>query len=197
MKQRLSILVLFALVSALALAACGGGGKSGPPVEMQSFGGSSFDLSYPKDWKESKIDMFGLSMVILGRQEFNMANLEGLDFNNFAAKDPLVLIMSVPQEMAGDMGFEDIDSALEEFDGAIDQGDVEILEQGDATLGDAKGKMIVAKGTDPDMGDIGLRLVAAQRPDGGAVVFMGVTPAENRDQNLAIFEYMHNSFKFN
>jgi hypothetical protein len=197
MKQRLSILMLFALVSALALAACGGGGKSGPPVEMQSFGGSSFDVSYPKDWKESKIDMFGLSMVILGRQEFNMANLDNLDFNNLAANDPIVLIMSVPKEMAGDMGFEDIDSALEEFDGAIDQGDVEILEQGDTTLGDAKGKMIVAKGTDPDMGDVGIRLVAAQRADGGAVVFMGVTPAENRDQNMAIFEFMHNSFKFN
>jgi hypothetical protein len=197
MKQRLSILVLFTLVSALALAACGGGGGDGPPVEMQSFGGSSFELSYPKDWKESKIDMFGLSMVILGRQEFNMANLEGLNFDSLAAKDPLVLIMSVPKEMAGDMGFEDIDSALDEFDGAIGQGDVEVLEQGDTTLGDAKGKLIVAKGTDPDMGDVGMRLVAAQRSDGGAVVFMGVTPAENRDQNLAIFEYMHNSFKFN
>jgi hypothetical protein len=109
----------------------------------------------------------------------------------------MALFMSIPAELTGDLGVEDIDAALDEFDDAIPGGDTEIVERGDTTIGGATGKIVVAKGNAPEMGEVGVHLVAAKRDDGGVVVFMGITPEEDRDRNLEIFEYMHDSIAFN
>jgi hypothetical protein len=198
MKRQSYFVALVAVLLALALVACGGGdgGSSGPPVEMKEFDGSSFNVEYPSDWKESSIDMFGLTMVIFGKEELSMTDLQSLDFGNMMTNDPLALIMSVPAEMAGDMGFDDIDSALDEFDNAIPEGEGEIIKQGDTSIGGANGKIVIAKGNAPDVGDVGMHLVAAKKDDGAAIVFMGITPATDRDRNLEIFQYMHDSFQF-
>jgi hypothetical protein len=110
--------------------------------------------------------------------------------------DPIVIIMVVPEEMAADMGFEDIDSTIDEFDDTIPADDVEIIEQGDTTIGGAPGRVVVARGTDPDLGEVGMYLVAARTDDGTMVVFIGATPADNLQQNLDIFGQMHRSFQF-
>lgn len=199
MKRQSSKLLLLAVTLGLILAGCGGGGDgdNGPPVEMQKFEGNSFTVEYPQDWKDSSIDMFGLTIVIFGFEELGMSDLQSLDFEDMVSSDPIALIMSVPAELAGEMGFEDIDTALNEFDDAIPEGDAEIVERGDTTIGGAKGKIVVAKGNVPDVGEVGVHLVAAKGDDGAVVIFMGITPEADRDQNLEIFQYMQDSFKFN
>jgi serine protease Do len=166
-------------------------------VPMALFEGSAFSVEYPQAWKESNIDMLGLTMVIFANQELTMDDMQDLDFDKMVSEDPFVLVMVVPEEMAGDMGFEDIDSALDEFDDTFSTEDVEIIEQGDTTIGGVPARYVVAKSNDPDLGTIGMRLIAAEKDDGTVVVFMGATPVEEIDQNLRIFEYMHQSFQFN
>jgi hypothetical protein len=196
MNKRTALTTLLLLSLGLVLAACGGGDGDGPPVAMGEFEGSTFSVRYPEDWKESSVDMFGMTMVIFGFDELSMSDLESLDFEEMVSSEPMALIMSVPAEMAGQMGFEDLDTALDEFDDAIPEGDAEIIERGDKKLGGADGKVIVAKGNAPGMGEVGVHLAVARKDDGATVILMGITPETDRDKNLEIFNYMHDSFSF-
>lgn len=194
--KKIILLVLLTLVSSLVLSACGGGGgKGGPPVEMQKFEGSEFTVEYPKAWKESKMEVFGISMVIFGKEELSMDQIQSMDFEEMLT-DPFVLIMKVPGEMSGQMGFDDIDTAIDEFQTIVPEEEGEIVKQGETTIGDAKGKYVVVKGNHPEYGEIGMHLVAAKRDDGSVVIFMGATPESDRDKNLDIFDYMHKNLKF-
>jgi hypothetical protein len=163
---------------------------------MVKFEGSSFTIEYPTDWQESSIDMFGLTLVMFGKQGLSIEDLQAFDFEDMVSSDPLALIMSVPAELAGDLGVEDIDDALDEFDDTIPEADAEIVERGNTTIGGAKGKIVVARGNAPDVGEVGVHLVAAKKDDGVVIVFLGVTPEADRDENLKVFKYMHDSFEF-
>jgi hypothetical protein len=55
---------------------------------------------------------------------------------------------------------------------------------------------MIAKGTDPDIGKMGAHVVMVKKGDGTTVIFMGITPEQDLDKNLKIFEYMQNTFKF-
>jgi serine protease Do len=171
-------------------------GSGDAPSTMARYEGTSFTVDYPQSWKESSIDMLGLAMTIFANEELGMDEIQDLDFEGMIADDPIVIIMVVPEEMAADMGFEDIDSTIDEFDDTIPADDVEIIEQGDTTIGGAPGRLVVARGTDPDLGEVGMHLVAAKTDDATVIVFMGATPAHNLQQNLEIFEQMHRSFQF-
>jgi hypothetical protein len=172
-------------------------GSGDTPRGMVRHEGSIFSVDYPQSWEESSIDMLGMAMTIFANKELSMDEIEDLDFEGMVAEDPVVIIMVVPEDMATEMGFDDIDSAIDEFDDTIPADDVEIIEQGDTTIGGAPGRLVIARGTDPDMGDVGMHLVAAKTEDGTVVVFMGATPADKLQQNLEIFEQMHRSFRFN
>jgi hypothetical protein len=174
-----------------------GGVAAGAPVPMDLFQGSAFSIEYPSDWQESSIDMLGLTMVIFATQELSLEDMQNLDFDNMVSEDPVTIVMVVPQEMAGEMGIEDIDTALDEFDSAIPEEDAEIIQQGDTTIGGVSGRMVVAKGTDPDLGVIGIHLAVARDDVGTVIVMMGATPAQDLDRNLEIFDYMHQSFQLN
>jgi len=171
-------------------------GAAGAPVPTSAFDGSTFTIEYPDAWEESSIDMLGLTLAIFTTQQLGVDDLQNLDFDNLVSEDPLALVMVVPEEMAGDMGVDDLDTTLDEFDDTIPQEDAEILEQGVTTIGGAEGRMVVAKGTDPDLGELGIHLVVARKDDGTVVVLMGVTSGPDLEQNLAIFDYMHQSFRF-
>jgi len=171
-------------------------GSGDVPSTMARYEGASFTVDYPQSWKESSIDMLGLAMTIFANEELGMDEIQDLDFEGMISDDPIVIIMVVPEEMAADMGFEDIDSTIDEFDDTIPADDVEIIEQGDTTIGGAPGRVVVARGTDPDLGEVGMYLVAARTDDGTMVVFIGATPADNLQQNLDIFGQMHRSFQF-
>jgi hypothetical protein len=163
---------------------------------MASFEGTSFTVDYPSEWQESAVDMLGLTMVFLTTQELGMEEMQSLDFNALVAQDPVVLIMVVPQEMATDMGVSDIDAAFDELGGGMTEEDAEIIEQGDTTIGGVPGQLVVARGTDPEVGEMGIRMVMATMDDGTVIVFMGATPAEDLEANLEIFEYMQETFTF-
>jgi hypothetical protein len=171
-------------------------GSGDVPSTMARYEGASFTVDYPQSWKESSIDMLGLAMTIFANEELGMDEIQDLDFEGMISDDPIVIIMVVPEEMAADMGFEDIDSTIDEFDDTIPADDVEIIEQGDTTIGGAPGRVVVARGTDPDLGEVGMYLVAARTDDGTMVIFIGATPADNLQQNLDIFGQMHRSFQF-
>ncbi len=192
--MRRSYFLIAALVVVVGLlAACGGGG--GAPVPMQTFEGSTFTIEYPKDWKQNSMDFLGITMALFSARQLSMEDLQGMDFETMAAEDPIAIVMLVPAEMASDMGFEDIDQALGEVVPGQDE-NVEIIKQEDTSLGDAKGKLVIAKGDIPDVGSVGLHLAIAKRDDNSVIVLMGVSPGKSQDQNLKIFEYMHKSFKF-
>jgi serine protease Do len=167
-----------------------------PSVSTSEYDGAAFSIEYPSAWKESSIEMMGLAMSIFGPQELSIEDMQNMDFDNMVSEDPVAFVMVVPQDMAGDFGFDDIDAAMDEFDTAIPQEDAEVLQQGDTTIGGAPGRIAVAKGTDPDLGVIGIYLITASTDDGTVIVFMGATPEENLDENLAIFQYMHQTFTF-
>jgi serine protease Do len=172
-------------------------GSGDVPGATARYDGGIFSVDYPESWEESSLDMLGLAMTIFASKELSMDEIQDLDFEGMVADDPVVIIMVVPEDMAADMGFEDIDSAIDEFDDTIPSDDVEIIEQGDTTIGGAPGRLVIAKGTDPDMGEVGMHLVAARTEDGTVIVFMGATPEDNLQQNLDIFEQMQRSFQFN
>ncbi len=165
------------------------------PVAMTLFEGSSFSVEYPEQWQDSVIDALGLTIAIFTTQQFDMADLEGLDFNALVAEDPVVIVMVVPPEMVGDMGLGDIDSALSQFDELVPEDDARVIRQGDAPLGGAPGKIVVATGDDPDIGEMGIHLALAELDDGTVILFMGATPTQDLELNLAIFDYMNHSFQ--
>jgi serine protease Do len=169
-----------------------GGGAAGP---MALFDGSAFTIEYPQAWQESNVDLLGMGMVIFSNRALSLEEMQALDFEGMVAEDPLAMVLVVPEDMAADMGFEDMDTVIDEFDDTVTTDEVEIIEQGDTTIGGVPGRIVVAKGTDPDLGAIGMHLVAAETDDGTVIVFLGATPAEDLDSNLAIFEAMHASFQ--
>jgi len=162
---------------------------------MQTFEGSTFTIEYPEEWQQNSMDFFGMTIAFFSTRQLSMEDLQALDFETVAAEDPIAVVMLVPAEMSSDMGFEDIDQALDEVVSGQDE-NVEIIKQEDTSLGDAKGKLVIAKGDIPDVGSVGLHLAIAKRDDNSVVVLMGISPEKSRDQNLKIFEYMHKSFKF-
>jgi hypothetical protein len=186
----------FEVVDDLPGESTAGAGAATAPVSTSVFEGSSFSVEYPDAWEESSIDMLGLTMAIFTTQKLSVDDLQNLDFDNLVSADPLALVMVVPEDMASDMGVDDLDTTIDEFDNAIPEEGAEIIEQGITTIGGAEGRIVVAKGTDPDLGEVGIHLVVARTDDGTVVVLMGVTPGTDREQNLAIFDYMHDSFRF-
>ncbi len=196
MSKRLYLPVAL-IVAAVLLAACGGGGAGKPPVAMQKYETSTFTMEYPSAWQDSSMDLMGLSMVLFSTQELKPEDLGGLDFESLASTEPVVVVMYVPASLASSMGMADIESAMSEAQGEIaNEPDVKVLKQGDTTIGGAKGKILVATGTDPDIGKMGAHIVMAKRDDGTVVVLMGATPDKNLDTNMKIFEYMQAAFKF-
>jgi serine protease Do len=171
-------------------------GSGGAPVPMNLFEGGAFSIEYPQVWNESSIDMLGLTMAIFAIEQLDMEDMENLDFENMMSEDPVAFVMVVPPEMASDMGVADLDMAIDEFDDAIPEENAEIIQQGEIVIGGAPGRIVVAKGTDPDIGEVGIHLVVARLDDGTTVVFLGATPGPDVDGNLAIFDYMQNSFQF-
>jgi len=153
---------------------------------MQLFEGSGFSIVYPQQWQESAIDAFGLTMAIFTTRQLTMEEVQTMDFNALAATDPVVIVMVVPPEMVGDMGLQDFDSALAEFDDIIPSDEADILQQGDTTIGGLPGKIVVARGNDPDIGEMGVHLVLSKLSDGTVVLLMGVTPATDLDANLSM-----------
>jgi hypothetical protein len=165
-------------------------------AEMQHFDGSGFAIDYPKQWEESSLDAFGLTVAIFTTRRLTMEELNTMDFAELAATDPVVIVMVVPPEMVSDMGLQDFDSALAEFDDIIPENEADVLEQGDTTIGDVPGKVIVAIGDDPDIGEMGVHLVLAKLNDGTVVLLMGVTPSSDMYANLDMFQKMHESMAF-
>jgi hypothetical protein len=106
------------------------------------------------------------------------------------------MLLVVPQEMAAQMEIEDIDSAMDQFDDTIPGEDVEIIEQGETTIGGVPGKIVVIKGIHPDIGELGMRMVAAKTDDGTMVILIGATPPQDLDLNLEIFAHMQRTFQF-
>jgi len=165
------------------------------PVAMTQFEGSTFGVEYPEQWQDSVIDALGLTIAIFTTQQFDMADLEGLDFNALVAEDPVVIVMVVPSEMVDDMGFADIDSALNQFDELVPEDEAQVIQQGDTLLGGVPAKIVVATGDDPDIGEMGIHLALAELDDGTVILFMGATPTQDLELNLAIFDYMQHSFQ--
>jgi hypothetical protein len=198
MNKRVSLIVLFVLVAVLVASCGGGGGAAKPPVEMQTYEASTFTVDYPKAWQKSNIDMMGLSMVFFSTKEIGLEDLGGLDFSSMMSKEPVFTLMFVPSSLAGQMGLDDLDAAMDAaaLGDELGDEDVQIIKEGDVTLDGAKGKLLIVKGTDPDMGKIGAHIVMAKKGDGTVVVLMGVTPEQDLDKNLKVFEYMQDTFKF-
>ncbi len=195
MRKWYSITVTLVLVAAALLTACGGGGGA-PPVPMEKYEGSTFSIDYPKAWENNSLDMFGLTMAIFSTRQLGMEDLGSLDFESMVTTDPMAILMVVPSDMTADMGMDDLDQAMEEIVPAEEEEDVDIVKQGDTTIGGAKGKLLIAKGDIPDVGKAGIHVAIAKRDDGSVVILMGVTPEADLDTNLKIFEAMQSSFAF-
>lgn len=177
------------LLLVLILAACGGGDDKAP-VKMSTYKGDAVSIEYPKGWKDSSMEMLGMTIGIFSPKELGQEVMAGLE-DPFAllGDDPLVLFLFVPQEMAADMGIDVDDMML----GAVpEEEDVTIIRQGDITISGAKGKEIVGKGSLEELGGktIGLHVAVAVKDDGSAIMFVGMTPEKDLDKNLDIFKYM-------
>lgn len=194
MRKWFGITATVVLVAAL-LTACGGGGGGAPPVPMKKYEGGTFSIDYPEAWETNSLDMFGLTMALFSTRQLGMEDLGDLDFESMVSKDPMAILMVVPSNMTADMGVDDLDQAMEDV-APTDEEDVDIVRQGDTTIGGAKGKLIIAKGDIPDVGKAGLHVAIAKRDDGSVVMFMGVTPETDLDTNLKVFEVMQGSFAF-
>jgi hypothetical protein len=194
MRKWFGITVALVLIATALLAACGGGGKDAP-VPMETYEGDTFSINYPKAWETNSMEMFGLSMAIFSTRELGVEDLGGLDFEGMVSEDPVAILMVVPSDMTAEMGMDDLDEAIEDI-GPDDDEDVEIIRQGDTTIGGAKGKLIIAKGDIPDVGKAGIHMAIAKRDDGSVVILMGATPDKDLDTNMKVFEAMQNSFAF-
>lgn len=194
MNKRLYLGVVL-VVATILLAACGGGGAGKPPVAMQRYETDTFTMEFPSAWQKSSLDMMGISMAFFSSKQVNTDDLASLDFATLAQQDPVFVMMLVPSSMAGAMGMADLDAAMADMDIA-NEPDVKIIKQGDTTVSGAQGKILIATGTDPDIGKMGAHIVMAKRGDGTILVLMGVTPDKNLDANMKIFEYMQAAFKF-
>ncbi|GAB4414977.1 MAG: hypothetical protein Kow00123_28070 [Anaerolineales bacterium] len=193
MSKRLYPVVAL-LVAAVLLAACGGGaGKA--PVAMQKYEASTFTMEYPSAWQQSSLDMMGITMAFFSPQKIDTSDPNNLDLSTLGSDYPIVVVMTVPQSVAGAMGMDDLDAAMSDMN-ITQESDVKIIKQGDTTISGAKGKIFVGTGTDPDIGKMGAHIVMAKRDDGTVVVFMGATPDKDLDANMKIFEYMQGAFKF-
>lgn len=197
MTKKFYVTIALVVVAAL-LVSCGGGGAAKPPVEMQKYEASTFTVDYPKAWQKSNIDMMGLSMVFFSTKEIGLEDLGGLDFSSMMSKEPVFTLMFVPAALAGQMGLDDLDAAMDAaaLGDELGDEDVQIIKEGDVTLDGAKGKLLIVKGTDPDTGKMGAHVVMVKKGDGTVIVLMGVTPEKDLDKNLGIFEYMQSTFKF-
>jgi len=183
------------LVLGFLLVACGGDGDDGPPVAMEKHEASSFTIERPKDWKMDSLDMFGVTILVASTKELEAESfMEADNPGEFFQEAPGVFIMSVPLEMAeGDTGFsaDELKSLPEE------EPDIEVVRQGDVTVGGAKGYELVAKGSIEDLstGKMGVH-IATLESDAGQMVFMGLSPEKDMDKNLDIFKYMFESIEF-
>lgn len=195
MNKRL-YLAMALVVAAALLGACGGGGGAGkPPVPMQKYETGTFVLEYPAAWQKNSLDIMGVTMAFFSSGPVESTDLLGFDFTSVARDNPIFFLMVVPSSMVGEMGLDDLDAAMADIDIA-NEPDVKIIKQGDTTVSGAKGKLLIATGTDPDIGKMGAHIVMAKRDDGTALVLMGATPEKDLNANLKIFEYMQAAFKF-
>lgn len=185
-------LLFVGLLFALVLAACGGG--DGAPVKMTKYDGSALSIEYPDGWKDSSMDMFGVTIGLFSPVELGEEALTAMD-DPFAllGDDPLVLVMVLPAMMATDFNVDELDKEL-----IPEEEGVEIVRQGDVDIDGVKGKEVVAKGAVEELGgkQMGLHVAGVEKDDGSVVIFMGMTPEKDLDENLDIFEYMIKHIKF-
>jgi hypothetical protein len=187
--------MMFAL-GILLIAACGGGG-GGAPVDMQKEETSAFAIERPTAWKTNSMDLFGVTILVVSSADIKAESVfESGDFAGAFKDNPGVIIMSVPQEMAGeggDFGF----SADEIKNLTSEEENVEIVRQGDVTIDGVKGYELVGKGEIEEMGSGTMALhVAVLERDSGPLAFIGFSPEKDADKNLDIFKFMFESIDF-
>jgi len=195
MKRQWFIIGLMLALS-LLVAACGGGGSKAP-VDMEKEETSAFDIERPKDWNTNSMDLFGVTILIASPVDISAETVFASgDFTEAFQDTPGVIIMSVPQEMAGEGG--DLGFSVEEIKSIpTEEEDVEIVRQGDVTIDGVKGYELVGKGEIEDLGSgkMGIHMAVLER-DSGPLAFIAFTPEEDMDKNLDIFKYMFESMKF-
>ncbi len=187
MKKRKLFLISLLLV--LTLTACGGGSDDAP-VSMDAYESDAVEVKYPKDWKDSSLEMFGMTIGIFSPLELGQEALEGLgDPFALMEEDPLVMLLVVPQDIAADMDL-NIEEMME--DTVPEDDSVNLIREGDITISGADGREIVAKGAMDELGGetVGMHVAVALTDDGTAIMFVGMTPENNLDQNMDIFDYM-------
>jgi hypothetical protein len=162
---------------------------------MRRFDGESGAVDYPQGWQASTVHLLGVEMAIFAPEKLNADDLGRLDFSSIMFKEPLVVLMIVPENMTAQMGLDDLDTALQQLAPAPED-EIKMVKQGETTIGGIKGQIVSAEGQITGTGMIGVHAVAARRADGSVVVLMGVTPEQNLDQNMLTFEAMQQSFAF-
>ncbi len=195
----LRVLIVASLALFLLLAACSGFPGLGSLPKMATYQGETFTVEYPEEWQHTSDSMFGIEFALFSTQSLTDVDVLGMDINALL-KDgmPLVIIMTAPKELAGDLNADDPEAFYEELMANSNEEDVTILKKGETTIGGAQGYQLVLKGYNKDLDrDVGGYVLAAQREDDGQVVlFIGITSRDNIDQDLRIFEHMHKTFAF-
>ena len=162
---------------------------------MSKYEGDTVSIEYPKAWKDSSMDMFGMTIGIYSPIEMGQEALTALDDPfQLLGDDPLAMFLVFPAEMAGDLNIDEFDDEI------VPEGDedVEIVKQGDITIDGAKGYELVGKGKFETMGsgaELGVH-VAVMEGESATLAFMGFSPKKDMDKNLDIFDYMVESIKF-
>ncbi|NPA06675.1 MAG: hypothetical protein GXO54_04640 [Chloroflexi bacterium] len=183
--------------SGLNLVACSGlsGLLPASLPKMATFEGETFTVEYPEEWNYTSDSLLGMEIVLFSTQPLSSVDVFETDPNTLVKEGvPLVMIITMPKELAGDL----VDDPQALYDEVVgdDEENVTVLEQGETTIGGAQGYQLVLKGYDEDLDrDIGGYIVVGQREDDGQVVlFMAITSRDNVDQDLRIFEHMHKTF---
>ena len=184
------------LIVGLLMAACGGGG-GGAPVDMQKEETSAYAIERPKEWKTNSMDLFGVTVLVVSSADIKAESVfESGDFAEAFKDNPGVIIMTIPQEMAGEGG--DFAFSADEIKNLPnDEENVEIVRQGDVTIDGVKGYELVGKGEIEEMGSSRMALhIAVLERESGPLAFIGFSPEQDADKNLDIYKYMFESIDF-
>lgn len=161
-------------------------------MAMETYEASTFVIDHPQDWMVASTDMMGVTIFVTSSKQVEPETFLQTDPAELFSDAPGLVVMQVPPAMAAEGNLNLSPETLKGI--ASQEGDFEVLREGEITIDGVTGYEVVAQGktSESAVQSMGIHMLILES-ETGVLTLTAFSPEQDLEENLAIFDHMAHS----